>query len=234
MRELTSFAQDSRILIDASSLIAAAASSDVLNHFLDDLLDMKSAANATITIAQSTIAQLDELSRSNDEKTSKAAKRVMGSLLNCIKAEEIHLVTTPKGQSAQDYLKKRSVELPNERVAYIIVNDLALAGEIYQVAKTSTSTDDSNLNILEAVEDDGRCKLAYVDPHIVLPTQEPEGNTEPTPPTPYPDGAKQYDEEELEHELRRRKIESLIQLAGDDELPEIVRDAQGHIKVPHK
>ena len=276
--KLQSFADESRIFIDTSALLAAAGSSNTLNHFFGDLLRKKEESSSEIYIPSTVIKELLIIKERGNSTDGKAARRALEILSRCMKSNDIiGIVALHSGQTSnipegtrfqalrgspisepsptfseitREFLERQVFSLGGERFVYVLSNDIYVAEAVYRTASDALTPDNTRqIRVYEVVEAGNTCELEYVEPEMAepTPTPEPVPGTSPEPGVPdgitvviAPDPDPVIDDriaikfEEFEQMLAAARIATLIQLDEDFLTPEpIVRDDEGHIKVPH-
>ena len=248
--DLKAFGNDSRILLDTSALLAAANSSDELNHFLEDLLKKKASSGSQVVVPESAVKLLAEKQDEDfNHDRRKAAKRALSSLLDCVKSGEIHVVKDHAVRGLEGweipicaFLRDQSISLRDSHPVYVVTNDREKAKAIYRIPPTATGHDITVCEVL----DDGGYKLFPVvlepdniptlKPVVPAPSPKPAPTPEPAgEPTPEP--APVIDAAEEARRRRQEEIDRVIRIdpeAMGRVSPGVVYGTDGKIKVPHR
>ena len=220
--------------MDTSALLAAGTSSNAVNHFLDDLRQMRRDSNSTIVVSESVIKELEVLNNGTDDVLCKAASRVLGSLLSYVKAQEIRLAKNdseeegmPLGEAIFIFFETQIASLQDDHRIYIVTNDLDRMDRLYNAANGN------EVYFCEVEEHKDTCKLVRLTPNMFLKTPKPVKSSEDESGT---QSKEAKDGEQEKRAAKQKRIDAVIQIDSpvtDSERPEVVRDGKGNIKVPH-
>ena len=234
MFEIHFFDKDSLVFMDTSALLAAGTSSNAVNHFLDDLRQMRRDSNSTIVVSESVIKELEVLNNGTDDVLCKAASRVLGSLLSYVKAQEIRLAKNdseeegmPLGEAISIFFETQIASLQDDHRIYIVTNDLDRMDRLYNAANGN------EVCFCEVEEHKDTCKLVRLTPNMFLKTPKPVKSSEDESGT---QSKEAKDGEQEKRAAKQKRIDAVIQIDSpvtDSERPEVVRDGKGNIKVPH-